>query len=107
MDVFDYLADSSPDSCESVIKSFGYRTSSDNLPQGLRDLVSYEGEDALKRLMNIHPDRDILIYYNKLSIPEKPKHNFNPANMNKSNDNIMLIFLMGATLLVAAAIITK
>lgn len=111
MDFFDYIANNCPESSNAVLNHFGYRINSNNMPQALRDLVNYEGEEALRRLVDIHPDKEIMLHYHT-SFYEPPKQShermisMNNGNSNNTN-NIMMVFLMGATLLIAAAIISN
>ena len=60
MDVYRYIAESNPKVAKDIIESFGYEFA--NTPDmGLSQLVSREGENALKVIMENHPDKDIII----------------------------------------------
>lgn len=60
MDVYKYIAESNPEVAKNVIESFGYEYA--NTPDmGLSQLVAREGETALKKIMQNHPDKDIII----------------------------------------------
>ncbi|MGH2642317.1 MAG: hypothetical protein ACRDE2_00085 [Chitinophagaceae bacterium] len=108
MDFFDYIAECNPQATASIINSFGYDLSGEDMGKSARDLVFYEGEDALKRLMQNHPDKDIILHYNHLEkqINHIPAGHDHYENGNNSN-NLMLVFLMGATILIGAAIISN
>lgn len=62
MDVYSYIAGQNPDGVVRTINSFGYDVvSSSNLGRSASELVSSVGEPALKKLMELHPDKDILV----------------------------------------------
>lgn len=65
MSVYQYVADNDPRGAEMIINSFGYEvTDRTNLGQSLTELVSQVGEPALKKVMEYHPDRDIILEFN-------------------------------------------
>jgi len=69
MSVYQYVADNDPRGAEMIINSFGYEvTDRRNLGQSLSELVSQVGEPALKKVMEYHPDRDIIL---ELNVTEK------------------------------------
>ena len=62
MSVYQYVADNDPKGAEMIINSFGYEvTNKRNLGQSLSELVSQVGEPALRKVMEYHPDRDIIL----------------------------------------------
>ena len=62
MSVYQYVADNDPKGAEMIINSFGYEvTDRRNLGQSLSELVSQVGEPALRKVMEYHPDRDIIL----------------------------------------------
>jgi hypothetical protein len=62
MSVYNYVAESSPNSARKIIDSFGYDVvDSRDLGQSLNELVAQEGEAALKKVMEAHPDKDIIL----------------------------------------------
>ena len=65
MSVYQYVAENDPNGAEMIINSFGYEvTDKRNLGQSLAELVSQVGEPALLKVMEYHPDRDILLELN-------------------------------------------
>lgn len=75
MSVYKYVAQSDPNGAVSIINSFGYDvTNGNDLGQCLKDLVNEVGEPALKKIMDFHPDKDIIIEY------------FTPATISKEKD---------------------
>jgi hypothetical protein len=65
MSVYQYVADNDPKGAEMIINSFGYEvTDKRNLGQSLSELVSQVGEPALRKVMEYHPDRDIILELN-------------------------------------------
>jgi hypothetical protein len=62
MSVYSYIAESNPNGAISVINSFGYDlTDSSNLGKSLSELVAAIGEPAFKKVMDLHPDKDVLL----------------------------------------------
>ncbi len=62
MSVYQYVADNDPKGAEIIINSFGYEvTDRRNLGKSLSELVSQVGEPALVKVMEYHPDKDILL----------------------------------------------
>jgi hypothetical protein len=65
MSVYQYVADNDPKGAELIINSFGYEvTDRRNLGQSLSELVSQVGEPALRKVMEYHPDREIILELN-------------------------------------------
>ena len=65
MSVYQYVADNDPKGAEMIINSFGYEvTDKRNLGQSLSELVSQVGEPALRKVMEYHPDREIILELN-------------------------------------------
>ena len=65
MNVFQYVAHNEPEAARSICSKYGYRlknvqTKSD-LGECLRQVVAYEGEGAMKVVLNIHPDKDVIL----------------------------------------------
>jgi len=70
MSVYQYVADSDPRGTKQLIESFGYElTDQRNLGKSLSELVSSVGEPALKKVMDLHPDKAIILEYNISTTP--------------------------------------
>ena len=66
MSVYDYIARSNPKLAESIINSFGYEVvDRKDLGKSLKELVANVGEPALAKIMENHPDRDVIMEINK------------------------------------------
>lgn len=65
MTIYDYLANSNTDGCLAIIYKYGYGNSdlnsTDDVAHVCKVMVASEGESALKDLIKIHPDRDLII----------------------------------------------
>jgi len=62
MSVYSYIAESNPNGAIAVINSFGYDlTDSSNLGKSLSELVAAVGEPAFKKVMDLHPDKEVLL----------------------------------------------
>jgi len=60
MDVYKYVAESNPVVAQGIIESFGYEHA--NTPDmGLSQVVAKVGEPALKKVMENHPDKEIIL----------------------------------------------
>lgn len=64
MTVYDYIAESNPMEAKSICESYGYTvTNPKQMGRNLKSLVNNEGENALKSIMQLHPDKEILVEY--------------------------------------------
>ena len=61
MNLYQRVATANPREAKSVINKFGYEIRTNNLPQALKMLVSAEGEPALRAIVDIHPDKDLIL----------------------------------------------
>lgn len=62
MNVFKYVAESNPNGAVQIINSFGYDiTSKSDLGKSLSELVAEVGEPAFKKVMDNHPDKDVIL----------------------------------------------
>lgn len=74
MSDYNDIATRNPQGAVAVISSFGYEiTDRSNLGQSLNELIAQEGEPALRKVMEIHPDKDVILelFSNQISAPEK------------------------------------
>jgi hypothetical protein len=130
MDIYTYVAESNPYQAKAILHKYGYsvrnaKTKSD-IGQCLKDLVLYEGEDALRDIIDSHPDKGIILelYQPKEKIneckgdscgcakcisKELQYMNFNGKDEEKSGRSIreVSIFILASALLLASAIIVK
>jgi hypothetical protein len=60
MNVYEYVAESNPQMAEQILHSFNYDTI-DAPDMGLSQLVDLVGKPALKKVMENHPDKDIIL----------------------------------------------
>lgn len=69
MNLYQRVALANPAASKAVIKNFGYEIRTNNLPHALRMLVANEGEEALKAIVEIHPDKELILecYQEKVS----------------------------------------
>ena len=62
MNIYEYIARSNPRGARMVIQEFGYRiTDNKRMGDNLRMLVAQEGEPALKAVVDLHPDKDLIL----------------------------------------------
>jgi hypothetical protein len=62
MNVFRYVAESNPNGAVQIINSFGYEvTSTSDLGKSLSELVAEVGEPAFKKVIDNHPDKDVIL----------------------------------------------
>jgi hypothetical protein len=60
MDVYKYIAENNPMVAQGIIESYGYGHA--NTPDmGLSQVVARVGEPALKKVMEHHPDKDLIL----------------------------------------------
>lgn len=67
MNLYTYVANNNPSMAKAICHKYGYKISGvqtkDDLGVVLEQLVSKEGEPALKDIVLNHPDRDIIIEF--------------------------------------------
>jgi hypothetical protein len=134
MNVFYYIAESNPDACLNLCHSYGYVQddvhSIDDLVLCMQDVVSSEGEPAMKDVLKLHPDKGVILetfggqplavgYDGTLnSVPPYKKNcdgcssmkNFNASGSDtnaSSSSSTAGIFIVAAALLLSVAIITR
>jgi len=84
MSVYKYVAENDPQGAEMIINSFGYEvTDKRDLGQSLSELVSKIGEPALRKVMEFHPDKDIILEFHS----EDKKSDCGCSSCKKSHHN--------------------
>lgn len=118
--VYAYIADNDPLLAKQIIEHFGYRVvSTQNMADNLQRLVSEEGEEALKLIMNNHPDKEVILEMFSKETPEceicKEKSliekysnasGSEKSEASKIENNFSVLFLAGVMIL-AISIIKK
>ena len=63
MDVFKYIAESNPNEAYQICQQHGvYEIQSpEDLPMYLQAIVAEKGEMAFKQVMDLHPDREVIL----------------------------------------------
>lgn len=64
MDVFEYIATANPSACQDLCARYGYQAqaaTTADLGDCMSILVEQEGEPALRDLMGLHPDKEVLL----------------------------------------------
>lgn len=83
MNVFHYIAETNPYAAKSVCHSLGYKISnvktSEDLGNCLKKIVAQEGEEGFKKVMEHHPDKDVL-----MELFGKPEKEYMNASGNES-----------------------
>ncbi len=75
MSVYKYIAELNPDAAYEICKKYGFFKISDTseLAQQLESIVARGGEDSLKDVMSVHPDREVILeIFEKKSDLDKP-----------------------------------
>lgn len=64
-DLYNYVAANNPDEAKAVLNKYGYDASTvetvEVLGSGLANMVDENGENALRDVLKIHPDRDAIL----------------------------------------------
>jgi hypothetical protein len=130
MSDYNDIAKRNPQGAVAVISSFGYEiVDRSNLGQSLNELVAQEGEPALRKVMDIHPDKDVILeLFGQMPVTEKScgcsscknKHNdkhehyMNMTGSEKVNDSNSVtlthqtnVILLVSALFIATALIIK
>jgi len=86
MTVYQYVAQNDPAGAIRVINSFGYEVADNrDLGVSLRELVSNVGEPALRKVMELHPEKDLILELN--SDPKESKCSCGNCN-NQSKSKV-------------------
>ncbi len=124
MTIYEYIARNNPSGAKRVIESFGYVvTQPKKMGDNLRMLVAQEGEPALKAVVDLHPDKDLIIEVFGNNQGKATADNFfgadgllqsavlsNNQQQNDSNNKMMLqtnTLIVALSLLVVAGLILK
>lgn len=75
MNVYQYIAYSSPDAANELCNKHGYYQiqSIDELADCLQSIVARKGESAFKGIMELHPDKDVVLELFEKKIEAKPE----------------------------------
>lgn len=84
MSVYQYVAENNPANAERILDSFGY-TIANTPDMGLSQLVAKVGEPALKKVMESHPDKEIILEMFSNKISDKPSCGCKSCNHNNEN----------------------
>lgn len=117
MTIYEYIARNNPIGAKRVIESFGYVvTQPKKMGDNLRMLVAQEGEPALKAVVDLHPDKDLIleVFGNECGC-KSGKDNFLGAdgllqsavlnNNQQQSDNSNKMALQTNTLIVALSLL--
>lgn len=74
MNVYQNIANTNPDAANDVCKKYGYYEirSIDELAYSLQCIVADEGESSLKEIMQLHPDKDVILELFETKCEENP-----------------------------------
>lgn len=74
MNVYLYIAQNSPDAAYEICKKYGYFNvqSFEELASCLQSIVAEHGESSLKEVLDIHPDREVILELNDKKKVEEP-----------------------------------
>lgn len=62
MTMYDYIANTNPRGSKEIIQSYGYKVvNPKTMGANLRMLVAQEGEPALRSIVELHPDKEIIL----------------------------------------------
>jgi len=125
MTIYEYIAKNNPMGAKRVIESFGYVvTQPKKMGDNLRMLVAQEGEPALKAVVDLHPDKDLIleVFGNSQTVKATGESFFgadgllqsavlnNNQQQNDSNNKMVLqtnTLIVALSLLVVAGLILK
>lgn len=135
MNVYQYLSEKNPYVAKSICHNFGYKIANvrdaKDLGACLEQVVSQEGETALKQVMENHPDKEIIIeLFGKTESSDNTKksscgcggnckcggncgckkdsyYNFDGKSESRVSTSQTNTFIIASALLLAVAIISK
>jgi hypothetical protein len=116
MTIYEYIARNNPVGAKRTIESFGYKVvNPKSMGDNLRMLVAQEGEPALKAVVDLHPDKDLILEVYGNDCGCKDKENFLGAdgilqsavlsNNQQQNDSTAKLAHQTNTLIVAVSLL--
>ena len=83
--IYEYLACNFPSKCENVLARFDVTPSAtvEELTENLKAYVRVHGEEGLKDLADIHPDKELIALIN-MSTPYEGRHSDSEEYLNAS-----------------------
>ena len=75
MNVYLYIAENNPDAAYEICKKYGYFNvnSIEDLSNSLQSIVAENGQDALKEILDIHPEKSVILeVFEKKKVNEVP-----------------------------------
>jgi hypothetical protein len=89
MNIYQYIAQNSPNECYEICKQYGiYNVADiDELSIAIAQLVATEGEKAFKQVLELHPDKDVIIETYQVQIPRPLQFN-GSTSTNYTNPDI-------------------
>lgn len=90
MNVYDYIANVNPDAANSVCKKYGYYQieNLEELAWCLRQIVADNGEESLKKIMELHPEKEVILeLFEVKPEPKKEEVSSKPIIMNADGNN--------------------
>ena len=90
MTVYEYIANVNPDAANSVCKKYGYYQieNTDELAWCLRQIVADNGEESLKKIMELHPEKEVILeLFEVKPEPKKEEVSSKPNMMNADGNN--------------------
>jgi hypothetical protein len=94
MNVYKYVAESNPNGAVQIINSFGYElANTSDLGRSLSELVAEVGEPAFKKVIDYHPDKDVILELYSTDNDNKTKPCGCKACRSNNNDDEYLQYL--------------
>jgi hypothetical protein len=90
MNVYDYIANVNPDAANSVCKKYGYYQieNLEELAWCLRQIVADNGEESLKKIMELHPEKEVILeLFEVKPEPKKEEVSSTPIIMMNADGN--------------------
>lgn len=75
MNVYLYISENNPDAAYEICKKYGYFNiqSIEELANALQDIVAEHGQDSLQEILEIHPEKDVILeVFDKKKVEEAP-----------------------------------
>lgn len=120
--LYQRVASANPQAAAALIRNFGYELQTRNIAKGLYLLVQNEGEPALRAIVDIHPDKELILecLAPAPAVAATEKNNTHEAMMflnasgqisqlteAQKNTQITNTFLIASTLIIITALILK
>jgi hypothetical protein len=100
MTVYQYIAYTNPDAALELCGKYGYYQiqNEEELANCLKDIVARKGENGLKDIMELHPDKDVVLELFEKKLELKPEPPIQVMEQKRERDCSCMLNADGASI---------